>query len=164
MPFIRVKEFKGKYRYAYVVSNKWRKRLGKGQKGSRQKVSKYLGKVLTPQKEEKEFTSLSYKTKTDIVRHLVTHELLQHGFSEKSSIITKDSINFVIKDLKFENDNIVLEMNEGFLCNHTIRRLLNFRSNKEDERERGIDLAKSFLEAGLKVPEEVFVKFYEKVF
>ena len=45
MGFIRVKKISGK-EYAYLVENKWYKRGFKGKgSGSRQKVSRYLGRV-----------------------------------------------------------------------------------------------------------------------
>ena len=49
MVYIRIKKIKKKgreYRYAYLVENRWKKRVRKGsKKGARQKVKGYLGKV-----------------------------------------------------------------------------------------------------------------------
>ena len=184
MSFIRVKEIGKKngkkYRYAYLVSNKWRKRLKGGRKGSRQKVSKYLGRVLKIEKEKEidfyEFIEIDISkveeylknNKSRIVNDLVRRELLERGFFEKEGKIEKEEVRYDTElhkfvDLNEGEDKVVIEMNEGFLCKHTIRGLINFKNDADDEREKGIELAKAFLEAGLKVPNEIFVGYFEKV-
>ena len=169
MSFIRVKEIGKKYRYAYLVENKWRKRLKEGKKGSRQKVSKYLGKVLKLEVvENKEFIPGKYKTKSEIIEDLSKYELMIRGFSEKNGIMEKDDLRYDLKlrkfvDSKGEDVKVVIEMNEGFFCKNTIRKLLNFKAKGDDEREVGINVAKAFLETGLKVPNEIFVEFFELI-
>jgi len=170
MAFIRVKEIGKrdgkKYRYAYLVNNKWKKR---GQVGSRQKVSKYLGKVvkheIIPNKElNPDWEKL---TKLEIIQDLVKHELKLLGFEEDKMDLYDDKYRFDLKLRKFVDSNgdevrIVFEMNEGFLCKYTLYRLLNFRVKGDDEREIGIELAKTFLEAGLRVSHEGFIAYFEK--
>ena len=177
MSFVRVKKINGK-KYAYLVSNRWRKRLAGGRKGSRQKVSKYLGKVVSFDvvldtgffeyvniRDNPDYLALS---KRKIVMDLVKFELIIRGFKQNGVLLDKEGMKFDERVLKFvdskgREQRVVIEMNEGFLCKHTISKLLNFKPRGEDEREIGIELAKTFLEAGLKVPEEVFVGYFEKV-
>jgi len=178
MAFIRVKEIGKrdgkKYRYAYLVENTWRKRLKGGRKGSRQKVGKYLGRVETlPEADivftEEFITETKEQKKEEVLDALLIHELTNRGFSLEKKRLVKDGLIFDIRTKKFvsiqgKEKNIVLEMNEGFFCSHTLRQVLNFRGkNDEDERDMGIRLANMFLESGLRVPKEVFVSYFEKV-
>ncbi len=175
MSFIRVKSVKS-YRYAYLVENRWKRR---GARGTRQKVVQYLGRVVHLEKvRDAEFLSFVENTdlqdylgsdKKTIVKDLVRFELFRLGFEEQSGKMIKDSFVFDMKRGKFVNSQdemtrIVIELNEGFFCRYTLHRLLTFKSMaQEDERERGIRLARYFLEAGLVVPREVFVGYFEKV-
>ena len=58
--------------------------------------------------------------------------------------------------------NIAIKNNEGFLCNHTIKKVFNFKPS-EDEKETMFGFAKVFVDAGIKVPKETFVKLFEKL-
>ena len=53
-------------------------------------------------------------------------------------------------------------MNEGFLCKETFDKLIGFKP-KGTEKEIGLELANALLEAGLKVPNEIFVEMFERV-
>jgi hypothetical protein len=166
-----------KYEYAYLVENKWRKRLGKGRRGSRQKVSKYLGRVLRFEKIKDaaflgflniaNFEEYTKKTKREIIGDLVRYELFLRGFEIKENLAEKEGVIFDFKKLKvFDSsmdERIVIEMNEGFLCNYTIGKLPNFKPEDDDEHIVGIKLAKAFLEAGLNVPKEIFVDYFGKI-
>ena len=182
MSFVRIKEIGKKngkkYRYAYLVENKWRKRLKGGKKGSRQKVGKYLGRVISlDRKEDKEFLDFMQikdmqqylkKSKSAIISDLISFELILRGFERKNQILKKEDVSFNLERYKFvdkldKESKIVIEMNEGFLCGYTISRLRSFKARGDDEREIGVKLAKSFLETGLKVPNEIFVGFYDKL-
>jgi hypothetical protein len=187
MSFIRIKEIGPKngkkYKYAYLVENKWRKRLKGGKKGSRQKVSKYLGKVISEvdnresnNLDERDFFGFVKQGKEEymknkkekVISDLTRYELHLRGFVDNNGIMIKDNLNFNLAKRRFinqegEEENIVLEINEGFLCKFTLDKLVNFRVKGDDEREIGISLAKAFLEAGLKVSQEVFIGYFEKI-
>jgi len=186
LAYIRVKKLRKKsgkeYRYAYVVENKWRKRGSHGsKKGARQKVKAYLGKVYDFKRVfDKEFVAHfsvgDVKEHVDlygidgVARNLVRLELLNHGFEEVGDFYSNGSLavyindkEFLIKHLKEEKDKkIVLAMNEGFLCKETFSNLIKFKGNG-NEQEVGLQLANAFVEAGLKVPKEVFVEVFGKV-
>jgi len=193
MGFIRIKEISKKngnnneikkYNYAYYVENKWRKRLKGKKKGSRQSLSKYIGKIIELEKiKDCDFCQtnsidnfenyLKDSTKERIICDLIKTELYQLGFSsfEKNEYILKNNdIYFDSKSFRFVNqkgkeEKLVIKTNEGFFCKYTATKLIKFKPEKGifDEREIGIELAKAFLEAGLKVPKEVFVAYFEKV-
>lgn len=169
MTFIRTKKIKGN-KYAYLVKNYATK------KGVRQKSKKYLGRVVDlPCANERDFFqhfggSYDGKSKTllQIIIDLVEYELVKHGF-----VLMKDNKTWQngecyarLKPLKFFNKQkkqILLGINEGILCKEMIHRIFNIDiSKEEDPRKEAYLLAKAFVEAGLKVPKEVFVMVWEK--
>ncbi len=152
MSFIRVKKVKN-FEYAYLVENVWRKRL----KSTRQKVRQFLGRVYNLElKDDKEFFEdegyVGNNNYKQIVKDLVEFELLKHD----AQFFVDFEKNLVLKNGR----KVALQMNEGFLCNYTLKNLANFRLSGE---EAGYSLAKAFVEAGIKVPQELFVKIFEKL-
>jgi len=185
MVYIRIKKIRkeGKeYRYAYIVENKWKKKVRKGsKKGARQKVKCYLGKVCDfARVNDKEFIShfsvndvkahFDENGVNSVVRDLVRLELLNHGFVENGDFYANGDLmvyigenDFFVKNLKEEKDRkLVIAMNEGFLCKETISKLLSFKPYGT-EKEIGRDLGNALLEAGLRVPNEIFVEMFERV-
>jgi len=162
MGFIRLKKINGK-EYAYLVENKWYKRKFKNKnKGSRQKVSKYLGKVYFFDKEKdvefvnfKNISDLEYylknNNKNQIVKDLVEWELFRNNIDKKEFIV-----NFNDKKIKKKNKEVSLKLNEGFLNSYTLNRLFSLKSNDS------YYLAKCFVEAGVEVPKEVFVGMFSE--
>jgi hypothetical protein len=162
MSFIRVKRISGK-EYAYLVSNKWYKRKHKGKgKGPRQKVSKYLGRVYKFNKTEnvdfltfKKINDLgSYLKKNSrykVFKDLVEWELFRHNIDKKEF-----TIDFSNKKIINKNSNklVSLRMNEGFLNSFTLSRIFNLKGGDS------YYLAKCFVEAGIEVPEDVFVGLF----
>lgn len=178
MSFIRKKRIQNR-EYAYIVENRWKKRVGKGsKKGSRQKVKGYLGRVLKlSPKQEIDFIShfcsdgvegyMEGNDKKSIVMDLVRFELLRHGFEEAGKLLSNGDVFFDLDNNEFSANEgkvkkLVLELNEGFMCKETIESLLGFKA--KDGEEAGLSLANAFVEAGLKVPEEVFVGFFGKLY
>ena len=164
MSFIRTKKISGK-EYAYLVENKWYKRRHKGKnKGPRQKVTKYLGRVypfnkvnnndfLTFKKinDLEQYLKKNNNSKNSIFKDLIEWELFRHNISNKE--FTIDYSNKKI----LKNDKIVsLRMNEGFLNSFTLSRVYNLNSNDS------YYLAKCFVEAGIEIPKEVFVGVFGK--
>jgi len=178
MAFIRKKRIQNK-EYAYIVENRWRKRVAKGSKrGARQKVKGYLGRVLkVSPKQELDFVShfcsdgveeyVKANDKKVIILDLVKFELLRHGFEEAGKLLSNGEIFFDLDSNEFSANEgkvkkLVLELNEGFMCKETIESLVNLKI-KENE-DSGFKLANAFVEAGLKIPEEVFVGFFGKLY
>jgi hypothetical protein len=145
MTFIRVKKIQGK-EYAYLVSNSWK------QGGPKQSVKKYLGRIIRPQKKshrpfieyDPQFTDKPYPT---IIHELISWEITRHSIQEEEIIHGK-----------------VFAINEGFLCNETILRIIKFRVlSNESQEQTAIRLAKYFVEAGVEIPQEVFICVYQKI-
>lgn len=186
LSYIRLKRFKRKngqvVTYAYVVKSIWKKRVPKGsEKGARQKVKGYLGKVHEFSRvSSRDFIShlgvSDVKSHFDehgvekVVRDLVRLELINHGFKENGDFYANGDLavyisdkDFFVKDLGEEKDRkLVIGMNEGFLCKETFEKLLGFKG-KGGPKEVGLSLGNALLEAGLKVPNEVFVEMFNRV-
>lgn len=161
MAFFRIKKIKNK-EYAYVVENEW------GEKGSRQKVKGYLGRAYRfDLKNNADFAEYSkienvqnYVESNDkniIIKDLIDWELFKFGVNKEE--FTVEAGNATIQKNK---KNIVLVVNDGFMCNLTLKNLLEFKP--EDEQTDGYRFARAFVEAGLKVPQEVFVGLFGKLY
>ena len=166
MSFIRLKRRTLKDQdaeYAYLVSNKWCKEKG----SPRQAVSKYLGRVFEgkPQKDisfagfiaAPDISSyIGTTSKNKIIIDLIRWELFRHAFDAKIDYINNK------KTVCSKGKDVVLKINQGFMCGYTIRRIFNFVPRNDDEREIGIMLAQRFVEAGIQVPHEIFIGFFDK--
>ena len=159
--FFRIKKIKGK-EYAYIVENEWHKN------GSRQKVKGYAGRAYRFElKDNADF--LQYKKieniqnytesndKNRIIRDLIEWELFRFGINRQE--ISVDFGSIIIQKNK---KNIVLLINDGFLCSLTLKNLLDFKPG--DEQTDGYRLARCFVEAGIKVPQDVFVGLFGKLY
>ena len=162
MSFIRIKNIAGK-EYAYLVENKWYKRKYKGKnKGSRQKVSKYLGRVYHFDRVN-DYDFFTFKNiddleqylknnkKNQVFKDLVEWELFRHDIDKKEFTINLDNKK-VLKKEKM----VSLRMNEGFMSSFTLGRLFNLKAGES------YYMAKCFIEAGIDVPKEVFVGMFGK--
>ena len=165
MSFLRLKKIKGNH-YAYLVENLWKK-------GSRQKVKKYVGRVYSFKIKDKENIGfLSFINKEDIEKYvmstnfiiiiedLINWEFYKHGIDNKEL-----NVEFDTPIIKRGGRGVCIKINEGFLCGVHIKSLINFRKDEEDENDEivGYNLAKVFIDAGINVPQEVFIKIFEKV-
>jgi hypothetical protein len=154
--FVRIKKLKGK-EYAYLVENEWTIN------GSRQKVKSYLGRVIRPLKmkeKEKDISEMDYK---QAVMTLLKQELQNHGFDEKLTFDNNIKADLDEKKITNAGKNIVLAMNEGFLCSQTLKDALEIELTGHEE-QAGTQLAKALLETGLRIPKDTFVKLFEKIY
>lgn len=166
MAFLRTKRINNNL-YCYLVQNKHTK------KGPRQKVKRYLGRAIRLEpKKELDFSDYfkidnldGYfkKNKKGILSDLVELELIKHGFKERKNFLINRNIFFDKNSFKMSKDNkdIFLSLNEGFLSDFTIKRILKFKKTDNFQKDAHA-LAKYFVEAGIRIPQEVFVRFYEK--
>lgn len=173
MAFFRTKKIKGK-EYAYIVENEWKttaKSVGtlRGIKprGSRQKVKGYVGRVhrfnlinnvgfLEHLKIENIENYTSNNDIYKIISHLIEWELYRFNISK-----SEFSIDLSNKRIQKSNKNVVFFINEGFMCSLTLKSLLEFRP-EGDEQADAYRLARAFVEAGIKVPQEIFIGLYQK--
>ena len=161
MSFFRLKKIKGK-EYAYIVENEWHS------KGRRQKVKDYIGRAyrfdttknddfLAFMKIVDSEDYINQKDKKGIIKDLVKWELYKFGVDNQEFSIDLNNIK-----IQKKNKNAVLMINEGFMCELTLKNLLEFKA-EGDEQLDGYRFARAFVEAGIKVPQEIFVGLYQKL-
>lgn len=162
MAFFRIKKVKGK-EYAYIVENEWKR------KSSRQKVKAYLGRVHRFELKNNVDLAQFLKTasiedyindnpKNKIINDLIEWELFKHGISKHDFLIDFDNM-----EIQKNKKNIAVFINDGFVCNATLKNLLEFKPEGDEETD-GYRLARAFVEAGVKVPQEAFVGLCQKLF
>jgi len=158
--FIRAKIIKNK-EYAYLVRNKWTSR------GPRQKVTRYLGRVISPDRQkDTEYTdeSTPRTIPSETIRSLIAWVLVDHGFKREGKSFILDNISVTQNGkVRIGQKKGVLHINNDYMCDFTLRKLLKFKSSK-DQREVGIELAKAFISAGIPIPEDVFVQVFSSVY
>jgi hypothetical protein len=164
MAFIRVKTRKKseteRYEYAYLVENSWHKKM----KQPKQAVKQYLGRVLRSDRRPIEFF--------DYIKAASKEEYLKKGFEAILTDLIRWECyqhNITTAQIDFENGRVrqngrmvVIAMNQGFLCDYTLRSLALAGAGKQPEDTPGYNLAKALVEAGIQTPKEVFVGLYEK--
>jgi len=165
--FIRTKLIKGQS-YAYLVENTW------VQSRARQKVAKYLGKVIRIEpKKELDFHEVAKvgneyyeKDLKDIFLDIIKWEAMRHGFEEsKPNVFVLDNLiinlnDKTVKKTVRKSKPAVISMGQGFLCDHTINALLNYDGSRDYQ---GFLLAEALLAAGLNIDKDFFVDLFRKV-
>lgn len=159
MAFIRVKRISGG-EYAYLVENSWT------DKGARQKVGRYLGKVHRPEKAKSEGLG-AFLGIPDVGKHirssdfkgvasdLIRREMHNHGVKGGDFAVNFDDLS--VKDGK--GKEVAIAMNSGFLCSHTLGRLLGYDADKDYS---GYLLADLITAAGIEPEQDVFIELYGK--
>ena len=136
MGYIRTKYIAGNP-YAYFVECK----------GKKQKVKAYLGRVFEGSISKR--SSVNGKSKRKFLINFVAQ------ISGPSSVVV-DGLT-VTKGCK----NVVLKIDDGYVCSFTLNRILRFRKSDDLEKDGKI-LAKYFLDAGLPVTQDEFIAYYQK--
>jgi hypothetical protein len=121
-----------------------------------------------------------------IILDLIKYELVKHGFKFKGNnrnilLYTKDKVETESESskktkvqiradvaqsiLSISNNKkpIVLALNNDFLCNYTLRKLVRFKSFSTGE-ECGKELAKVFIQAGVPPQPNIFIDVFQKVY
>jgi len=160
MSFIRLKKRVNNY-YAYLVINKW------GKNSSKQKVKSYLGryyKLKSDINNQNKHLPL-YIKKELIFIYLLKNELKSNGFKQKNKYVfinpkgylidikTNDVIN------KYTKKQICIGLNEGYLCNYTLKNLSKF-TIKKDKKETGKNLIKLLLDLGINPDKDLFLAIF----
>ncbi len=163
MAYIRIKRISGK-QYAYEVKSIWTN------KGPRQKVGKYLGPIIKlPEHQNTPFydtfanaqQELSQKTFAQIISLAIHHTLIQRGFTEEKNQYKKDDV--IVDKTTFsatnKNKKITLAINQGFLCEHSMKALLSYDGAADPS---GKELATRIIGAGIASDDDLFFELFEK--
>lgn len=170
MSYIRTKKISGS-RYAYLVDNVWED--GR----SRQKVRKYLGKVyaLKKTKGRLQFSStvgqdldeyMEEAKAASLTGDAARYELLKHGFEQKDELLVSGKLVVDMKARRVysrKDKDVVLGLNEGYLCEETLNGIFSAKLFGEDDREQGLGLARLFVDAGIQIPKEIFISLFSKL-
>jgi hypothetical protein len=166
--FIRIKSRKnssGKIKkYAYLVRSKRRKG---SKKPPKQRIISYLGKVIHLNNHQQSSTINIKKDLTATIKALLSELLISNGFEPNKDILTKQNIVIdlskrTIKHLK-TGQNLCLQVNEGFVANHTLKKILPYKPPETTEKWVGMDFAQKILASGLKPSNEAFLSLYAMV-
>jgi len=161
MVFIRLKNrvSNGKsLDYAYLVENSYRRN------GPKQKVKKYLGRIYKfdiVKDEEFKLVGGSYK---ELLCSLFENELKKHGFVLKNNVYVCGDCSVDLNNLKFlgiKGNKIVIQINAGFICEHSLNELFNLKFSEGEEFKK--EFAKKLVLGGLDIKPEVFVELYGKL-
>ena len=171
MVFIRIKRISGK-EYGYLVANSWTS------SGPRQKVTKYLGKVMRPEKAKSEglagFLGLTSEQDLqdwirkssfkEVAAALIRLELANHNVSSKEGGSNGfNGLKINVENAEFLDDKgkeIVFAMNDGFLCSHTAKRLLEYDPAADYS---GYNLADALTATGIAVEKDIFISLFGKM-
>ncbi len=159
--FIRTKKVNNNV-YAYFVKNKWVD--GK----TSQTTVKYIGRVFPFKKTKNidfmKFSGLEGKrvTNKELLQHLTEWELHNHGFVKEEKLWKKKEVVANAKTFSFlkGKKEVALGFNDGFLSKATLQRISRFTASSAED---GYKYAKYFVEAGIEVPQEVFVHMFKNV-
>lgn len=171
--YIRVKTIK-KGEYAYLVQSRWNKK----QSTSKQKFSQYLGRVYSPQKQYnltlKDITKAqdieNYIKTTDInqiLGDILTVDLLNHDLKRNKNTFSDKEFYVDTSDLKVYNQKLVpcvVKINNGYLCDYTLKRLFNIKPSNTNEVQFGKELARVIIEAGIGIEKDIFVLVFDKLY
>lgn len=164
MAFVRVKRISGK-EYGYLVTNSW---TGSG---PRQKVAGYLGRIIRPEKAKSEglgaFLGLTgdnavrewvvKRSFAEIASALMKLELANHGITEGNGLkINAENGEFT----DGKGKKTVFALNDGFLCNYTAKKLLEYDAAVDYS---GYNLADALTAAGIAAEKDVFISIFGKM-
>ena len=134
----------------------------------------YLGAVVKLKSKDRDFFDFykiadpdmffEKKKARDILRDVVLWELAKAGFKDEGKVVEKENISMdkalLVPGRK--GKNVVLTLNEGYWCDFTLKKILAFEKSGDIE-EDSVELARLFVDAGLAIPKEAFIAFFEKV-
>ncbi len=147
--FIREKKINGQ-KYGYIVENKWTRGT------SRQKVSKYLGKIID-EGITRTATTNSEKIR-DAVQELIEAHLREKGYEKNKEMFTKNKTTVHIKTgtVRNKGKNAVIKMNNGYLCKETIE-----KAGKQPESIK--EMAENITNSGINITPEEFARIAQKI-
>ncbi|MEK6867550.1 MAG: hypothetical protein AABX98_01890 [Nanoarchaeota archaeon] len=142
----------------------------------------YLGKVYTLSKtntasfetfckeENKNLENAGLKA---IIQALMEWTLWQHSFIkdpliQKKWLLENGKIVGDPEKLKITSGKkeVTLKINDGYMNSFTLKELLNIQIKKktEEQRQAATSLAKAFVDAGIQVPQDIFIEVFQKVY
>lgn len=146
----RINSKNQKIKYGYLVKNVWK---GK----PKQKVIKYLGKIVEEKPLKKLDSSLKLKkTWAETVKELIKNELINSGFKGDTRLCKNDVIvDLKLKQVLVNKKKGVIEINEGFMCDYTINKCIQMKTQDLEK------FTNILLMTGILPDNELLVKIYK---
>ena len=151
------------YTYAYLAHIKQRK------SHPRQKIIKYLGRVYKAERIGTKAPQITPSdTLTEMVMTLIKTELENHGFKETNpKTLRKDDIEVNLNQATVinsrKNKRACLQLNQGILCDNTLKNLMAYQPPKEDMKRIGKHFAKTVVEAGIQASQPIIIEIFKKI-
>ncbi len=160
--FVRAKTIKNR-KYAYLVSNTWKK--GK----VKQSVNKYLGAVIdlgSPCRDVFSFELDSSLSSRQLLRECISREFESFGFHRQNNKLCCGCIciDLVRGTIKKGSKQVVLALNSRFLHDKQLSYLLSFNDPEPESERPGTRLAEAFSDSGIRISPDVFIKLYKKLY
>lgn len=162
--FIRVKTISGK-KYAYLCESVWR------DSKNQQVVKQYLGKIFDAG-ETPSIQAIAQINKETLLTQLLSQTLGAAGFSKNNkdeSVWSKeiDAQNLLVNEQSFAVKNskdkeIIIRINDGYICSQTLLAL--HKVLQEPSTDQGQELARAFVDAGLRLSPGFFVDIYTQLY
>lgn len=162
--FIRLKKRvrkSGEVYYAYLVSNNWVNYSPK------QEVKSYLGRF---HKLDSSSSSILILPKTikksQIFNFLLRKSLLDHKFKQKGNSHFYHPNGFLVNLIRNEVLDkktlkpVCLGINQGYMCNYSLKKLFNFFINSKNKKKKGEELIKVLLDVGINPHKELFLEIF----
>jgi len=171
--YIRVKTIKNQ-EYGYLVQSKWNRK----QSTSKQRFSQYLGRIYQPKKQynldlmginkiqdiQDYFDSKDYQR---ILRDIISVDLLNHDLKRNKNIFSDADYYIDMENLKVYNKKLnscIIKINNGYLCDYTLRRLFSIKPSNTNEIQFGKELARAVIETGIGIEKDMFVLLFDKIY
>ncbi len=158
----RTNKSKNTYTYAYLAVIKQRKSHPK------QKIVKYLGRVYKFYKKSNNLPVIAPESSfQDSLREIIKTELINHDFNEISPDKLKNNdieINLdqtTIINAK-TNKKACIEMNQGLMCEETLKKLLYYKPPKDNMQKVSKHFAKTAIEAGIPISDDI-INVFKKI-
>ena len=137
----------------------WRNKYNKKKRQSRQTAKTYLGRVIY-------LSQTGQPIKAKSINQSITKELLDRQFEQESSKLRYEDIVVDLKNKTVTKSNkpVCLEMNQGFMCNHTLDKLINFTPPKSTNLGVAKAFASALIDAGINIDQEAFISIFNKKF
>ncbi len=158
----RINKSRKKYTYAYLAE------MRQIRSKPTQRVKKYLGRVYAVEKIIKQQTKEWPQTLQEMLKEMIRRELKNHNFEEKGQDRWMNGdleVNIDAKTVKntLTEKKASIQMNQGILCDETLKKLVEYAIPKENMKRVGKDFAKTVVEAGLEASNEVIIEAFKKI-
>ncbi len=160
--YIRIKKINGSF-YAYLVECKWNRK----NKKPIQRSKKCLGKIYSFNKIKNNILSSVEGSEKEILDGLIENELLNYGFQFENGYINGEVIiDLNSLDVKNKKGNdVVVKLNEGYICKDNLVRLYNFKDlNNLETIRAGEELGKRLLDCGISINNEIFIELFRRIY